>query len=46
MDVCMVVYSANFTNDYLGTDYKSDPDGSGYWWTLQEVRLLGPDGSK
>ena len=34
-------YSANFTNGYLGTTYKSDPAGSGYWWTLQEVELLG-----
>jgi hypothetical protein len=36
-------YSANFTNGYLHTEYKSDPAGSGYWWTLQEVKLLGPD---
>jgi hypothetical protein len=36
-------YSANFTNGYLHTGYKSDPAGSGYWWTLQEVKLLGPD---
>jgi hypothetical protein len=35
-------YSANFTNGYLHTGYKSDPAGSGYWWTLQEVKLLGP----
>lgn len=36
-------YSANFTNGYLHTGYKSDPLGSGYWWTLQEVKLQGPD---
>jgi hypothetical protein len=36
-------YSANFTNGYLHTKYKSDPVGSGYWWTLQEIKLLGPD---
>lgn len=35
-------YSANFTNSYLHTDYKSSPPGGGYWWTLQEVKLLGP----
>jgi hypothetical protein len=34
-------YSANFTNGYLHTNYKADPPGSGYWWTLQEVKLLG-----
>ena len=34
-------YSANFTNGYLHTSYKADPPGSGYWWTLQEVELLG-----
>jgi hypothetical protein len=39
-------YSANFTNGYLGTKYKSNPEGSGYWWTLQEVHLLGPESSK
>jgi hypothetical protein len=39
-------YSANFTNGYLHTDYKSNPPGGGYWWTLQEVRLLGPTSSK
>jgi hypothetical protein len=39
-------YSANFTNGYLHTDMKSNPPGSGYWWTLQEVKLLGPASSK
>ncbi|MGB8477555.1 MAG: hypothetical protein WCE63_01770 [Acidobacteriaceae bacterium] len=39
-------YSANFTNGYLHTNFKSDPPGSGYWWTLQEVKLLGPRPSK
>ncbi len=34
-------YSANFTNGYLGTHYKQLPNGGGYWWTLQEVHLLG-----
>jgi hypothetical protein len=44
--VAWLSYSANFTNGYLGTKYKSSPEGSGYWWTLQEVRLLGPNGSQ
>jgi hypothetical protein len=35
-------YSANFTNGYLHHGMKSDPAGSGYWWTLQKVKLLGP----
>ncbi|MES2219552.1 MAG: hypothetical protein V4587_01125 [Acidobacteriota bacterium] len=35
-------YSANFTNGYLHHGMKPDPAGSGYWWTLQQVRLLGP----
>ena len=35
-------YSANFTNGYLHHGMKADPAGSGYWWTLQQVRLLGP----
>jgi hypothetical protein len=35
-------YSANFTNGYLHHGMKSDPAGSGYWWTLQQVKLLGP----
>jgi len=39
-------YSANFTNGYLHTHFKSDPPGGGYWWTLQEVKLLGPGPSK
>ncbi len=39
-------YSANFTNGYLHTNYKADPPGSGYWWTLQEVKLLGPASKK
>jgi hypothetical protein len=39
-------YSANFTNGYLHTNYKSNPEGGGYWWTLQEVRLPGPGGTK
>jgi hypothetical protein len=30
-------YSANFTNSYLHTGYKSDPVGGGYCWTLQEA---------
>ncbi len=34
-------YSANFTNSPNGTHYHASPPGSGYWWTLQEVRLLG-----
>jgi hypothetical protein len=36
-------YSANFTNGYLHNGMKSDPAGSGYWWTLQEVKMLEPD---
>jgi hypothetical protein len=39
-------YSANFTNGYLGTKYESVPEGGGYWWTLQEVRLLDQKRSK
>ncbi|HZC42592.1 MAG TPA: hypothetical protein VE195_00360 [Acidobacteriaceae bacterium] len=39
-------YSANFTNGYLHNGMKSDPAGSGYWWTLQEVKLLGPGPEK
>lgn len=35
-------YSANFTNLHK-THYKSDPPGSDYWWTLQEVKLLVPE---
>lgn len=37
-------YSANFTNGSSkgASHYLSNPSGSGYWWTLQEVRLLGP----
>ena len=35
-------YSANFTGSYQGQKLQSDPEGGGYWWTLQEVRLLGP----
>jgi len=39
-------YSANFTNTFGGTKLKSSPEGGGYWWTLQEVRLLSPEGTK
>ena len=35
-------YSANFTGSYQGQKLQSNPEGSGYWWTLQEVHLLGP----
>lgn len=35
-------YSANFTNGPKGSHYQSNPPGGGYWWTLQEVHLLGP----
>lgn len=34
-------YSANFSNSDMHTNHKSDPPGGGYWWTLQEVKLLG-----
>ena len=44
--IAWLSYSANFTNGYLNTRYESKPEGSGYWWTLQEVHLLGPEGSK
>ena len=44
--VAWLSYSANFTNGWIGTKYESEPEGGGYWWTLQEVRLLGPDDSK
>lgn len=32
-------YSANFTNGYLGTQWRSDPEGSRYAMCLQEVLL-------
>jgi hypothetical protein len=32
-------YSANFTNHYLGTNWKADPPGSRYAMCLQEVAL-------
>jgi len=32
-------YSANFTNGYLNTRFKSSPDGSRYAMCLQEVKL-------
>lgn len=35
-------YSANFTNGPKGTHYASNPPGSGYWWTIEQVHLLGP----
>ena len=35
-------YSANFSNLFMGTHYATRPEGGGYWWTLQQVRLLGP----
>lgn len=36
-------YSANFSNIFMGTNFATDPAGGGYWWTLQEVRLLEPN---
>ena len=33
-------YSANFTNDYLHTDFKENPPGSAYGMNLQEFKLL------
>jgi hypothetical protein len=33
-------YSANFTNGYLKTNYRSNPPGSGYGMVLQEIRFL------
>jgi hypothetical protein len=39
-------YSANFTNGWAGRNYKANPEGGGYWWTIQEVHLLGPAGAK
>ena len=38
-------YSANFTGQYLEKKLESKPEGGGYWWTLQEVRLPGLEGS-
>jgi hypothetical protein len=32
-------YSANFTNSWLHTDYRTDPPGSRYSLCLQEVRV-------
>jgi hypothetical protein len=40
--VAWLSYSANFTNGPNGSHYESNPPGGGYWWTLQEVHLLGP----
>lgn len=34
-------YSANFTNGYLGTTWRSDPEGSRYGMCLQEVTIQG-----
>jgi hypothetical protein len=34
-------YSANFSNLFMGTHFDTKPEGGGYWWTLQEVRLTG-----
>ena len=34
-------YAANFTNGYLHTNYRSNPPGSGYGMTLQQIHLLG-----
>ena len=33
-------YSANFTNGYLGTQWKSDPEGSRYAMCLQELTII------
>ena len=44
--VAWLSYSANFTNGWIGTQYKAIPEGGGYWWTLQEVRLLGTEAAK
>jgi len=33
-------YSANFTNGYLGTQWKADPEGSRYAMCLQELTIL------
>ncbi len=33
-------YSANFTNGYLGTQWKADPEGSRYSMCLQELTIL------
>jgi hypothetical protein len=35
-----LVYSANYTNAFMHTAWKSIPDGGGYWLTLQEIKLL------
>jgi hypothetical protein len=37
-------YAANFTNGYLHTNYRANPPGGGYGMTLQQIRLLGPEG--
>ncbi len=36
-------YSANFTNNFAGTDWLPIPRGSRYAMSLHEVKLLGPD---
>lgn len=37
-----ISYSANFTNVFNHTSFKTEPENSGYWWTLQEIQLIGP----
>jgi hypothetical protein len=39
-------YSANFMGSYQGKKLRSIPEGGGYWWTLEELRLPGPEASK
>jgi hypothetical protein len=36
-----LLYAANFTNGYLGTQYREDPPGSRYGMCLQQARLPG-----
>jgi hypothetical protein len=39
-------YSANLRNSDLHNHHKADPPASGYWWSLQEVKLLGAGSPK
>ncbi|MCX6345553.1 MAG: hypothetical protein NT018_10865 [Armatimonadetes bacterium] len=39
-------YSANFTNGYMGTRWKSNPPGSSYAMCLQEIKLLSSPAPK
>jgi hypothetical protein len=35
-----LIYSANYTNTFMNTNWKSNPAGGGYWMTLQEISWI------